>query len=255
MALCGGCSVAATPSDPATGRSGPASFTVSQSAVVTDAAAAQPEQILQNRNQPAAQATQREEPVQPGQSRQDTPAATALEISQDSGLQECMAYAALNNPGLRTAYHRWQAALEQVAQVRSLPNPSVSYRYYIESVETRVGPQQHAFGIRQTLPWLGKLARRGDVHSMAAAAAYQRYENEKLELFYRVRGLYYELYFLRSSIEITRDTVELLGQFERIARARYRVSATSHPDVIRVQVELGRPSGIDCRGSKTSADR
>jgi len=165
---------------------------------------------------------------------------SAVNIGERSSLEDCLAYAALHSPKLESAYHRWQAALEKIPQAKSLPDPMVSYAYYIESVETRVGPQEHMAGVKQTVPWLGKLARRGDIQAQAAQSQFERYQGEKLALFFRVKNLYYELYWLRSAVELTRDNMELLGQFERIARAKYRVASASHPDVVRVQVELGR---------------
>lgn len=164
----------------------------------------------------------------------------ATELTGESSLADCLAYAALHSPKLEAAYSRWQAALERIPQVKALPDPSVTYAYYIKSVETRVGPQEHLAGLKQTIPWLSKLARRGDIEAQAAHAEYERYQGAKFELFYQVKNVYYELYYLRSAIELTRDNMELLRQFERIARARYRVAAASHPDVVRVQVELGR---------------
>ena len=168
------------------------------------------------------------------------PPAPAREIDEGSTLDECLAYAALRSPKLEAAYYRWQAALERVPQARTLPDPTITYAYYIESVETRVGPQEHLAGVKQTIPWIGKLSRRGDIRAEEARAEYERYQTAKLELFYRVRELYYELYYLRAATELTRDNMELLAQFERIARAKYRVAAASHPDVVRAQVELGR---------------
>ena len=165
---------------------------------------------------------------------------STMAITERSSLEDCLAYAALHSPKLEAAYYRWQAALERIAQVKSLPDPSVTYAYYIESVETRVGPQEHLAGLQQTIPWLGKLVGRGDMEAQAAQAEYERYQAVKLDLFFRVKDIYYELYYLRSAIELTRDNMELLSQFERIARAKYRVAAASHPDVVRVQVELGR---------------
>jgi len=161
-------------------------------------------------------------------------------ISEQSTLEDCLAYAALHNPRLEAAYYRWQAALEKIPQARALPDPLVTYAHYIKSVETRVGPQEHLAGLKQTIPWLSKLARRGDLQARAAQAEYERYQGAKLDLFFRVKNVYYDLYYLRSAIELTRDNMELLTQFERIARAKYRVAAASHPDVVRVQVELGR---------------
>jgi len=162
------------------------------------------------------------------------------ELDKKAGLREYLAYAALNNPGLEAAFNRWKAALERVPQVRSLPDPRFTYRYFIEEVETRVGPQRHAVGIAQTFPWFGKLALRSGVALEAANAARQRYEAEKQKLFYRVKNAYHEYYYLGRAIGIVRENRALVRHFERVVRARYRAAAAKHQDVIRAQIELGK---------------
>ena len=108
------------------------------------------------------------------------PAAAPTRLKGDAGLPELLRYAALNNPGLASAFSRWKAAVERVPQVKALPDPRFTYRYFIEEVETRVGSQRQSFGIAQTFPWFGKLSLRGDAASEAAKAEYQRYEAVKL---------------------------------------------------------------------------
>jgi len=172
------------------------------------------------------------------------------ELTEESTLGDYLAYAALNNSALEAAFNRWKAALERVPQVRALPDPRFTYRYYIREVETRVGAQRQSFGIAQTLPWLGKLELRGDVAAEAANAERQRYEAEKRRLFYQVRDAYCEYYYLGKALHIVRQNIRLLQQIERVARTRYKAGAASHPDVIRLQVELGK---LDDR-SRTLAD-
>ena len=172
------------------------------------------------------------------------------ELTETSALADYLAYAALNNPSLEAAFVRWKAALEREPQERALPDPRFTYRYYIREVETRVGAQRHSFGIAQTLPWLGKLELRGDAAAEGANAERQRYEAEKRGLFYQVRDAYCEYYYLGKALHIVRQNIRLLQQIERVARTRYKVGAASHPDVIRLQVELGK---LDDR-SRTLAD-
>ncbi len=162
------------------------------------------------------------------------------ELTGNSGLSDYLAYAALNNPGLEAAFNRWKAALERVPQVKSLPDPRFNYKYFIEEVETRVGPQQQSFGISQLFPWFGKLDLRGDVAAQAANAARQRYEAAKLKLFFEVKDAYYEYYYLAKSIAITKEHVSLVKHLESVAQSRYKTAAGTHPDVIRAQVEMGK---------------
>jgi outer membrane protein TolC len=161
-------------------------------------------------------------------------------LTGDSALSDYLAYAALNNPGLEAAFNRWKAALERVPQVRSLPDPRFNYAYFIQEVETRVGPQEHKVGLAQMFPWFGKLELRGDVALEAANAERQRYEAAKLELFYRVKKAYFEYYHVGRAIAITDENVQLLAYLEGVARAKYKAGAPTHAAVIKAQVELGK---------------
>jgi len=155
------------------------------------------------------------------------------------GVGAYLAYAALNNPGVRSAFYEWKAQLEKVHSVSALPDPMISYAYYVENVETRVGPQRHRFGIRQTIPWFGTLGDRADAAFEAAKAAYQNYQSEKLRLFYRLKRAYYEYYYLGRELELSRENFELLKFWEAVLRVRYEAALEKHPDVIKAQVELG----------------
>jgi len=163
-----------------------------------------------------------------------------LTISATSDLPDLLAYAALHNPGLEAAFNRWKAALERVPQVRALPDPRFTYRYFIREVETRVGPQQQALGASQVFPWLGKLPLRGDIAVEAAQAARQDYEAEKRGLFYAVKNAYYEYYYLARAIAVVQENRDLVGYLEGVARSKYKTATASQAEVIRAQVELGK---------------
>lgn len=162
------------------------------------------------------------------------------ELTESSGLSDYLAYAALNNAGLKAAFEQWKAAVEQVPQAESLPDPKFTYGYFINEVETRVGPQRQKFGIMQVFPWFGKIEARTDAAAAAAKAARKRYEAEKLKLFFEVKDAFYEYAYLASAIEIARQNLELLKRFEEVALTRYMAAAGSHPDTIRAQLELAK---------------
>ncbi len=161
-------------------------------------------------------------------------------LADDADVDALVRDAALHNPELNAAFAQWKAAAERIDQAGALPDPRFTYRYYIEAVETRVGPQRQAFELAQTFPPLGRLALREDVAAEQAAAAYHRFEAARLALAYRVREAYWELAYLDRAIDITAGNIELLGAIEAIARRRYAVAAATHPDVIRAQVEQAR---------------
>ena len=161
-------------------------------------------------------------------------------LDDSAALEDYLAFAALNNPGLEAAFNRWKAALERIAQERSLPDPRFTYRNFIREVETRVGPQRQALSLSQMFPWFGKLELRGGMAAEAAEAAKQRFENERLALFFEVKYAFYEYYYLGRAIEVVRQNFELVEYLESVARARYKTASAGHPDVIRAQVEMGK---------------
>jgi cobalt-zinc-cadmium efflux system outer membrane protein len=155
-------------------------------------------------------------------------------------LQDYLRYAADNNAGLKAAEEQWKAAIEQIPQAESLPDPKFTYGYFIDEVETRVGPQRQKFGIMQVFPWFGKIEVRTDVAEASRTAARKRYEAAKLKLFFEVKEAFYEYVYLASAVEIARENLKLIEHFEEIARIKYMAAAAGHPDVIRAQVELAK---------------
>jgi len=58
-------------------------------------------------------------------------------------LQAALDYGAGNNPRLQAAFNQWKGAEENIAVQKGLPDPTLSYGYYFEPIETRTGPQNH----------------------------------------------------------------------------------------------------------------
>lgn len=171
----------------------------------------------------------------------DVPTEDALpRLDESAGLDAYLAYAALRNPGLEAAFNQWKASLERAAQDGALPDPRFTYRYFIQEVETRVGPQKQGVGLSQTFPWLGTLALRENIADANARATRQRYESAKLRLFLELKDAYYEYYYLGRAIDVVRENLELVKYLERVAQTRYKTASAGHPDVIRAQVEMGK---------------
>jgi outer membrane protein TolC len=171
---------------------------------------------------------------------ENSPTRSLPDLDPASTLADYLKYAALNNPGLEAAFNGWKAGLERVTQVTSLPDPRFNYAYYIDEVETRVGPQQHKFGISQTFPWFGKLKLKSNAALETANAEKEQYEKTKLRLFYRVKSAYYEYYYLGRAVAITKEHIKLLINLETVARTRFKTGHASHTAVIQAQVELGK---------------
>ena len=165
--------------------------------------------------------------------------AFASTVPDTQNLRSLVDYALANNPEVNVARERHIGALARVPQAMALPEPKLTYRYFVNEVETRVGPQEHGIGLSQTLPWFGKRGLQGDAATEAARAAQERIASIQNTVIAEVANAYYELFYLGQSIEIIRGNRDLVLHLERVARARYGAGAATHADVIRAQVELG----------------
>lgn len=174
--------------------------------------------------------------------RQDAAAPTAQlpSLLASSSQDDFVRYALYNSPRVEAAYQLWRAASERLPQVSALPDPKVTFGFFLDEVETRTGPQQARIGVQQAFPWPGQLGNREDAASKAATAAWRRFEAIRLEVAERVVSTLHDLAYLDAATAITQENLELLSSFEQVLRARYRVGSGSHPELIRVQVELGQ---------------
>jgi cobalt-zinc-cadmium efflux system outer membrane protein len=155
-------------------------------------------------------------------------------------LPDWVDFALANNPSVTAAIANYEAATSEIEQATALPDPRLNFRYLIEKVETRVGPQNYAVGISQPLPWLGKLRLQGNIASEKANAAATRVSTVQNAVIAEVASAWYELYYFNRSLTIMEGNRDLVQYLERVARTRYKTGSSGHPDIIRAQVELGK---------------
>lgn len=141
-----------------------------------------------------------------------------------------------NNPGVQAAYSRWQSELNRAEVIGALPDPTLSYRYFIEPVQTRTGPQEHRIALSQKLPWFGKLNAQQQAQLARADGAYDEYRAVLLKMEYELLKIYAEAWLLNRETELTDQNITLLKDIERVAESRMRAGASA-ADVIKTQLE------------------
>jgi len=142
-----------------------------------------------------------------------------------------------SDPHIDAARARWQAELHKVTLAKGLPDPAVNFGYFIETIETAVGPQQYKLGLKQVVPWPGKLLLGGQIQSQKAAAAYFAYQAEVQGRLLALHRLYFEAYLLERRIALTQQHLQLLRQWEAVMLTRYRSARARHMQLMKVQIE------------------
>ena len=159
-------------------------------------------------------------------------------LSAQDELNQYLAVAAENNPGVKAKFNEYLAALEKVPRVGTLPDPQVSFGYFIQPVETRVGPQRAKISASQMFPWFGTLGAKRDIATEMAKSKYETFEAAKSELFYKVKANWYNLYFTQKAIGITRENINILQIFRKISLSKVESGQASTVDVLRVEIEI-----------------
>ncbi|MCW3805714.1 TolC family protein [Plebeiibacterium marinum] len=146
--------------------------------------------------------------------------------------------AAQNNPALKAQFNEYMAALERVPQVGALPDPTVAFGYFVQPIETRLGPQQAKISASQMFPWFGTLSARENSVEALAKAKYELFEETKSKLFYDVKATYYNLFFTEKAIGITLENNEILSSFKNLANIKVESGLASAVDAYRVEMEI-----------------
>lgn len=158
--------------------------------------------------------------------------------AQQNNLDNYLKIAAENNPELKAKFNDYMAALEVAPQVNTLPDPQVAFAYFIRPVETRVGPMQFKLSASQMFPWFGTLGAKENVAIQAAKAKYELFEETKSKLFNDIKGAYFNLYFNKKAVAITRENIEILGSFQKLATVKVEAGMVSVVDEYRIEMEI-----------------
>ena len=156
-------------------------------------------------------------------------------------LDQLIKQALKESPALRAKTHAWKAQEHKISGASSLPDPQIQLSYFLEEVETRVGPQEAAIAYSQKIPWLKKLELKQEVQSQKSLSAKKELSLLESQISERVTELYLKDRQLFNEIKINKDIQTVLKSFEDIIRQKIRNGAKLQ-DLINLQIELAKIS-------------
>lgn len=183
--------------------------------------------------------------------REDAPRDS--EPALDGSLGSYVAFALQRSPELRASFERWKAATMRISRARRIPEPIIKYSYFVRSIETRVGPQQHKLSLMQSFPWPTALSAGTDAASAKARAAQRHFDAEVLQVQQAVADAYWRLWLLHEEHRLTREHDIVLETLAGTVRSRVRTGESSLADLN--QVELGIARHHDHHGAHREAER
>lgn len=154
-------------------------------------------------------------------------------------LQEYLQQGQSANPDLQAYSARYEAARERIPQAASLPDPMLQVSHFVESVQTRTGPQKNILMLSQRLPWFGQLDGRERAADAEAEAVHYAFQARQL-LLARMIGLsFYDYAYTGKAIELTTQNLALLEELSPLVEERVRTGDNLN-SLLRLQVEIGK---------------
>ncbi|MEP6888459.1 MAG: TolC family protein [Nitrospirales bacterium] len=173
----------------------------------------------------------------PSALRAAPPLEMPLELS--ALVQEALA----RNPEIQAARSQWEAALEQIPQATTLPDPTIGIQLWNVPQNGNLGTsvtrtQNTIYTLSQTFPFPGKLPLKGEMAHRTAGMTQQALRAKERDLVGRVKQVYLKLFFAHKDLQIHHEHVDLLKQLFDTAKAKFRAGQGTQVDVLKAQVEL-----------------
>jgi len=154
------------------------------------------------------------------------------ELKSGASLAEEVAYALRTQPQVAAAYADWAASIEQITVERSLPDPKLTFEFYLADTITSLMP-----GLAMEVPGPGKLQARGALATAASRVKYFQFQTVVLQTALAVEKTFYPLHYLDERLRVNRQTLALLTGLETLARTQDEVGKATLQDVLRAQIE------------------
>jgi outer membrane protein TolC len=177
----------------------------------------------------------------PGPANGQDPATVGSEVLS---LEEAYGLARARSPMLRAAGALADATASREASAGLPPDPMFQVgimNFSIPGFDTNM-PSSMAPSIQamQMLPWFGKLGLSKRIAEQSTAMTRASSEETWWEVRSRTAMTFYMIYEADRQLDVMRETLGLLGNFEQVAKAMYSAGEGRQSDVLRAGVEVAR---------------
>ncbi len=164
----------------------------------------------------------------------------AVHDDRPNELGELQETAIRRHPALTALFRRYQAALERVVLAGAFDDPRVQIGYFLDSVETRVGPQEWKAGLSQRFPFWGKRDLQAEIALHEAHQLREELVEKRLAVARDVAIAYWNLFELREEERLTVEQINLVEQLAASVEARFLSALAPKADLLALLMEADR---------------
>src|SRR5437763_7236486 len=147
-----------------------------------------------------------------------------------------------NNPAIKEAENRWQAAQQRIRQATARDDPRVvgesRVRRYVDVPPNAFMDQTLA--IEQLIPITGKNLARGRAAAAEALSIFEEVRRAQLDVIAKARATYFQLANAYDQLEINSKNLTSLKQIADISRSRYEAGLESAANVLVAETDYSK---------------
>lgn len=155
-------------------------------------------------------------------------------------LPDAVAEAIAKNPEIQILQQRLDVAYARAKQARYLEDPEIAIQFGGVPLSQPTSLNQadtNSIGIRQKLPFFGKLGLKEKIAEQEAKVVDQELRAKEREIISMVKMAYADLFMAQRSIEILHEQLDIMKTIIGATESRYRVGRVTQQDVFKAQLE------------------
>jgi len=157
-------------------------------------------------------------------------------------LGEVTAAALANNPAIKEALRKWNAAKARVPQAAAWDDPRLGgesrVRRFVDIPPNAFMDQ--AVSIEQMIPITGKNLLRGRTAAAEALSAYEEVRRQQLDVIAGARASFFRLANALAQLEINQKNIVSLRQIAEISRSKYEAGTETAANVLVAETEASK---------------
>jgi outer membrane protein, heavy metal efflux system len=157
-----------------------------------------------------------------------------------SNLTQIVDEALRSNPEIHAAQRRVEAARARAGHAAYLEDPELNLEAWGVPLNQPLryrSANPLVFGVRQKLPFFGKLELKGAMAGDDVSIAEEELRAKEQEVVAKVKAAYAEYFMASKSVEIHRELLELIRHTTASAEGLYQVGRAPQQDIIKAMLE------------------
>ena len=166
--------------------------------------------------------------------------ASEIKDGELSSLKQIVDEALRSNPEIQAAKKKAEAIGARAKQATYLDDPELNLEAWGVPLNQPLRYQSAnplILGIRQKLPFFGKLRLKGEVAAQDVRMAEEELRAKEQEIVAKVKSVYADYFMASKGVEIYRELLDLLGHTTSTVEGLYQVGRAPQQDIIKALLE------------------